>query len=813
MSEIDYPYVNVALPIPGASVYSYAVPEGMRALLQVGHRVLVPLRGRQVTGVVVERAVDAPAHALKPISDVLDEIPLLAPGQMAFLEWLARYYKASLGEVLRAALPSGIEQEELRYAEITDEGRRTAASYEHDGLGHRGEIRLALLAQLARAGTESCRSLLKREGRASTTDLLALERRQLLSLAYRFKKGLVSEKEEQLLSLVARPDGKLSAAQEAIISLLEERKEITRTEFRRHFPKRADTMKRLIERGAVAVTHTRVFRDPFQGEAVIPHDAPQLTDNQRAVLETIVGLPERQFSPVLLHGVTGSGKTEIYLRMVQQVIQRGGCALLLVPEISLTPQLAARVRGRFGDQVALLHSGLGRGIRYDQWMRIRSGAVKIVLGARSALFAPLEHLGVIIVDEEHDGSFKQEEAPRYHARDCALMLGKLKGCPVILGSATPALESYHNALAGRYRLLTMPHRVTPQPLPQVEVVDLRGLTPGEDSDPYRFLVSPQLEAAIRQVLAGREQALLFLNRRGFATVLLCKLCGHTVECNNCSIAMTYHQRKGCLVCHYCDERRAIPETCPKCQSPHMGRLGFGTERIESICQRLFPEARIARMDRDTTRGKQLRTLLDDFRDKKIDLLIGTQMLAKGHDFPGVTLVGVIAADTGLNFPDFRAGERTFQLLTQVAGRAGRGKKPGRVLIQTYSAEHYVLRHALSHDFEGFFAREIAHRREANYPPFSYLAMIRLSGDNARDVEEEARRIASALSQIVDPQQLRVMGPAVAPIERLRGQTRWQLLLKARKRSALHQALDHLLASHRTPAAVRIVIDIDPSDMM
>ncbi len=500
----------------------------------------------------------------------------------------------------------------------------------------------------------------------------------------------------------------------------------------------------------------------------------------------------------------------MYLQFIARELKEGKNALVLVPEISLTPQLAARFRARFGDQVAVLHSGLSEAERFGQWRLIRKGQLRIVVGARSAVFAPLGNLGVIIVDEEHDPSFKQETGVRYNARDLALMRARSCNAVAVLGSATPSMESFRGAGQGRLSLLTMRNRATPRPLPRVEVVDLRTYKTGKEG-----ILSAPLAAALEEALANKEQAILFLNRRGFSSFVLCKSCGHIIRCRNCSVSMTYH-RKGRerIICHYCGYAEGLPTRCPACAADKLGLMGLGTERVEEVISARFPGARVARLDRDTAQGKGLRAILAAVRKREVDILVGTQMVTKGHDFPDVTLVGVICADLGLHFPDFRAGERTFQLLTQVAGRAGRGERPGRVLVQTYSPQHASLRCAREHDYEAFFDQEVRQRGELGYPPEGHLTSVHLNGPKpdevaraARDLAREARRLSS--------DDVSILGPTEAPLQKLKGKTRWLMLLKANERKPLRQLVLGLkaLVAEKDLGKVRVHFDIDPLSML
>jgi primosomal protein N' (replication factor Y) len=517
------------------------------------------------------------------------------------------------------------------------------------------------------------------------------------------------------------------------------------------------------------------------------------------------------FAPFLLHGVTGSGKTEVYLRVIAAALAAGRTALVLVPEISLTPQLAARFRARFGDLVAILHSGLSESARLGEWSRLRRGDARIAVGARSAVFAPLAELGVIVVDEEHDGSFKQDEGVRYHARDVALVRAQRAGAVCVLGSATPSLETAAHAERGAYRKLTLTQRPTARPMPAVEIVDLRTYVPDGDA-----MLSAPLRAAIGETLAAGDQTILFLNRRGFATFVLCRGCGHAFRCPHCSVSLTYHRHSDRLACHYCGFAQRVPEACPACGATGtIERKGLGTEKVADAIAAAFPAARVARLDRDVASGAKVEAVLSRVARREVDVLVGTQMVTKGHDFPGVTLVGVLCADTGLNLPDFRAAERTFQLLAQVAGRAGRGDRPGRVMIQTYRPRTPAVLAAAAHDYASFFAAESAARAELGYPPHGRLIAVRVDGADAHEVAGAAQRLAELATAAVrrmDAGQVEIRGPVPAPLERLRNRTRWQVWLRSADRHALRRVARSLLAADLV-GSVRVGLDVDPMSAM
>jgi primosomal protein N' (replication factor Y) (superfamily II helicase) len=619
----------------------------------------------------------------------------------------------------------------------------------------------------------------------------------------------VSILREPLYAAAAREELPAGARQQAIFARVRAEGPLPLSTLRAAFAAPYGPLKRLVELGFLTVGETERRRDPFLDQPVTA-DAPAApTAEQAAALSRIrEALACGAFRSQLLHGVTGSGKTEVYLQAIAGALESGRRALVLVPEIALTPQLVGRFRARFGGKrgIAVLHSGLSDGERYDAWRAIIEGSVEIVIGARSAVFAPLTEVGIIVVDEEHEASYKQAEGFRYHARDLALLRGQMEGATVLLGSATPALTTYQRAQEGQLDYLPLTGRVGGRPLPAVELLDLR-------ENPPAGVLAPPLAEALTAVVARGEQALLLLNRRGFAPFLLCADCGTTFRCPNCEITLTFHQGERQLRCHYCDYRERPAELCPRCNGINIVPQGAGTERLEEELAALLPGARIARMDRDTTSRKgSHRSLVERMLAGEIDVLVGTQMVAKGHDFPNVTLVGVASADASLNLPDFRSAERTFALLSQVAGRAGRGAKPGRVLIQTFSPDHYALECAATHDYAAFAEQELAFRRELGYPPFGHLVNLIFSGNDAIKVEAAAARLAADLA----PQAagVELLGPAPCPLARLRGRHRRQLLLKAEARPPLRRLLAYLPPLQKAlPATVSLAVDVDPVDML
>ena len=727
----------------------------------VGARVLVPLGPRVVTGVVMEVGSKAGPSGgggdvgeVKPVRQVLDTDAFVPESVVDLARWTAEYYAAGPGDTITAVVPPKA---------------RGARSDAH---------KTRRMAAITAAGLEVLQSAVADDsGRGEAT----------------------SRQREALALLAGVPDGMPTA-------------ELTGRGMS------SDVLARLARRGFIAFRSDRVDRDPFE-TATLPgapdaaHAGRPLTAEQMAALDRLTALAQADaFRVALLHGVTGSGKTELYLRLAAATRARGRRALVLVPEIALTPAVATLFRDAFGAGVAVQHSGLSDGERHDQWQRIRRGDVDVVIGTRSAVFAPLERVGLIVVDEEHDASYKQEESPRYNGRDVAIVRGQRAGALVVLGSATPSMESYFNAKAGRYERVVLERRVLDRPLAAVTVVDMR----------EEFAVAGPdvvLSRALVEALAARhdrgEQALVLLNRRGYSTAVFCRQCAGTLDCPNCSVSLVVHGEGSSrrARCHYCNYTSRIPSACPSCAGPYLEQAGYGTERVEAEVKRACPGARVARLDRDAIRRKgALTSLLSRFRSGAIDVLVGTQMVAKGHDFPRVTLVGVVSADVGLGMADFRASERTFQLLTQVVGRAGRGEEPGEAIVQTIYPGHYSIQLACRQDYRAFFDRELVFRRAMRYPPIVPLINVVVRGRTFSAAMDDASRIVEHVRQYCGPSELRVLGPAPAPIGKLRGEYRAQFLIKGTTRRMMRDALRAALAAS-PELARRVVVDVDPVSVL
>lgn len=749
-------FCEVALPKPVFQTFVYRVPPSLRGRVVPGVRVRVPFGRRSEIGLVQSVAETAPGRPVRDIGEVLDSEPVVSPALMSLCRWTSEYYAAPPGLVYRAALPPGML----------------------------GDTAPAGSAQLKRQVIELI---------AETPTLL--ERDAVFGRARR---------QRQAFETLEAIGGSAPVAH-----------------LETHYGFARAVLRGLVDRGLASISLEAVTRDPFAGDGKDVELPKHLNPKQTEVLAGLVELTGKASPGVaLLRGVTGSGKTVVYLRLIASILERGRSAIVLVPEIALTPQTVQRFRAAFGDQVAVLHSALSTGERHDAWRSIRAGEKRVVVGTRSAIFAPVPDPGVIILDEEHDGSYKQSDTPRYHARALAAVRGREEGALVVLGSATPSLESWHNATEGLYSLFELPERATPHPLPAVDTVDLREVRARalEEGKPPESIVSPRLREAVAERLERGEQSILLLNRRGYSTFLQCPACGKVWSCPSCNVSLTFHRARARLLCHHCGHEDHVPHRCDACGEEDLVFTGIGTEQVEKRVSEVFPSARILRMDVDTTGSKGAHgRLLEQVRRGEVDILLGTQMIAKGLDFPGVTLVGVINADVGLNLPDFRASERTFQLLAQVAGRAGRGGEPGEVLVQTARPHHPALRSALRHDYSSFARGEIEDREAPGYPPHRRLVNLIASGPSEERVALAAERMAETARELAAANSMPdidVVGPAPCPIDRIRGRWRWHFLLKGARPASLGTLIRHLARHHgQLSAGLRLEIDRDPEALL
>jgi primosomal protein N' (replication factor Y) len=808
-------FCDVAVPLPLEGVFTYRIGDNGSEPV-VGGRVLVPFRSERLAGVVTRLHDTPPSVETKTVLDVLDPRPVLDAELLRLGEWIAQYYLAPIGEVLRGMLPLTADVKRAYIYNVTDLGREvlyksaTTGSSLRSKKSHEDQAaELRVLDYLANREGVSEGSL--RAARPTRSILSGLLRKKWIT-RQDASSARDSRRVQKVAVLKERAPAKMTPQQKRIVEILEQRGGRTPLEELWSQDGSRSALHTLVKRGAVEICEEPMVFHVSGLKAKSSLDFA-LNREQSAAREKILeAIAARKFKVALLHGVTGSGKTAVYLSAMQSVLAEGRSAILLVPEIGLTPAAAANLHNLFGDEVAILHSALSPDERAEQWRRIRAGDARIVVGTRSAVFAPVRDLALIVVDEEHDSSYKQEENPRYHGRDVAVMRGKLTGAAVVLASATPSLESYHNARQGRYELIELRQRVEQRPLPEVEIVDMRAEfhETGEER-----IFSRQLAQEVRERLQRNQQAMILLNRRGYSPVVLCRACGETVQCRDCAIALTHHKRANTLICHYCGYRRSVPRLCPKCNSEHVFFLGTGSEKLEERLHQEFPRARIGRLDRDTVRRREdFERVLSAFDAGELDLLVGTQMIAKGHDVHGVTLVGVVGADFALGFPDFRAAERTFQLLTQVAGRAGRGHLAGKVILQTYFPDHYAIQYAAAHDYDAFCEKELRFRKWMNYPPFTAVANLIVRSDNL----ERALQYSGELGQWFGKNKargLRVMGPAAAPIVRLKRDYRYHFVLKSESREALNTSLRAMLkysAERKIPRS-HLIVDVDAVSLL
>jgi len=808
-------FCDVAIPVPLDMVFTYRVADGVQPV--VGGRVLVPFRQKRDVGVVTELHDRAPKVKTKHVLSVLDNAPLLDEQLLRLGQWIAKYYLAPVGEVFRTMLPLSAEFKRNIQYRITSEGEKALHLAGMSGSSARSrrtpdeqlaEFRvLDFLTQRENAKAEAVRSAT----RASQALLDGMVRKKWIA------REDVSELRDAARTVrwavLKSTEGKLNTNQQALIDALSSSGgRMTVEDLQKlRFPR--SSLGTLVRRGLVEIAEEPA---EFAVSKAKPRRSPlsfQFNAAQQEALDAIrKQVAVARFAGILLHGVTGSGKTAVYLAAMREVLESGRSAILLVPEIGLTPAVAADLHQVFGQEVAILHSALSDKERAEQWHRIKRGEARVVVGTRSAVFAPVANLALIIVDEEQDASYKQEETPRYHARDVAVMRAKMVNAVVVVGSATPSLESYFNAKSHKYTLLEMPDRVEQRPLPEVEIIDMRREF---QETGHEQVISRKLVQEIGHRLERKEQAMVLLNRRGYSPLVLCRACGKTLECKNCAIALTHHKRSHRMECHYCGYAAPVPKTCVHCGSEYVYFLGTGSEKLEELLHGIFPQARIGRLDRDTVRGRDdFERVLNALNAGELDLLVGTQMIAKGHDIHGVTLVGVVSADAALGFPDFRAAERTFQLLTQVAGRAGRGETPGKVILQAFFPDHYAVQYAAQHDFIGFYEKELRFRSWMRYPPYSALANVLVRSDKLDDALQWSGTLGKWLDK-TNHEGIRVLGPAPAPILRLKRDYRYHFVLKAASREKLNALLRAMIAysTQQKIPRTQVIVDVDPVWLM
>ncbi len=821
-------FAEVAIPLNVHQTFTYRLPDSFAANAKPGCRALVPFGKQLLTGYIVEiyewleeTGRDSEGYEIKDVEELFDPEPLVTPELLDLTKWIADYYYAPWGEVIKTCLPAGINAEAETIISITNEGRAalTASSAKRS----QSTTKMQALALVAEEGMTTASAMAKQFNKARAAAVIReLERAGYVTVARQMQSAQVKPKRQQAVRLIERApiEGSkpLNEQQEKVIKALFDASEpVAFAQLAELAGVSASVIRTLEKRGYVEVYTREVRRNPlahlnnFRGDEGA---GLTLTAKQQSALDQISEkLNEGKYTTFLLHGVTGSGKTEVYMRAMRAALNKGKTALMLVPEISLTPMFARRLRAHFGDAVAILHSSLSDGERLDEWNRIRQGEARVCIGARSAVFAPLENIGLLVVDEEHEASYKQEESPRYHGRDTAIMRANRAEAVVILGSATPSMESFHNAQTGKYHYIRLDERIGGRELARVEIVDMREVFTRHGK---QQVFSDEMKEAIRENHERGEQTLALLNRRGYSSFTLCRSCGHTARCPNCDVTLTYHKSDARLVCHYCNHQERVPARCPECDGPFIYYVGEGTEQIEALLKEMYPNMRISRLDRDTTRRRgAFEKLLGEFATGEIDLMVGTQMIAKGHDFHNVTLVCVVSVDAGLGMPDFRSGERTFQLLTQVAGRAGRGEKAGRVIIQSYHTEHYALEFAREQNYEKFYDHEINFRRNMRYPPFTALINVLVKHSEFTKAASLATDLARSIKTADAENVLRVLGPAPAPIARLKGEHRLQVLIKTRYRREAREALDAaMLKLKEAGEDLRMAtVEVDPVSLM
>lgn len=758
-------FLDIVFNLPVEKTFTYTMPDSLKDRVSVGKRVIAPFgRKRQAVGYIVGISEQHKGnYQLKDIIDVIDEQVVITPELMHLAKWIATYYLSSLGETLGCAVPYKPQMHTRDVKIVSLKGQLTEGLSLTEGIPPEG-------LKLSKAQAKAIQ-IVTAAGEIPLNELIPHPKVTQASLLAELADDMPINEPASCPS-------------------------ITRS-----------TINTLVKKGLLDISSKQEYRSPYRHYSISRSIPPSLTLHQaKASSEISASIKAEKFGAFLLHGVTGSGKTEVYLQAIEQALSINKTSLVLVPEISLTPQTVERFVERFGQRVAVLHSRLSDGERYDEWQRVLKKEAEIVIGARSAVFAPLNRLGLLIVDEEHESSYKQfDTSPRYHARDVAVVRAKHENATIILGSATPSLESFYNTQIGKYHHLSLPARIDERPMPHVEIIDMK-----EEKEMF----SIRLQQAIAQRIKDNQQTIIFLNRRGFAPFIQCRCCGLILKCPNCEITLTYHLTDKRLKCHYCDYHQPAPQSCPKCYGENIRYSGIGTQKVVEELHRLFPEARIARMDVDTTSAKgSHERILNSFRSGELDILVGTQMIAKGHDFPNVTLVGVVSSDIGLNMPDFRSCEKTFSLLTQVAGRAGRGQIQGEVIIQTYSPQHYSIQAAINHNYQGFYYQEIGFRQQLHYPPFTHLLNILIRGKDQEQAYQISMLIVTQLKKNNLHSDILILGPAVCSLSKIKGHFRYHILLKSSKLQQMRKLATKSIQELSLPNSMDIIMDMDPADML
>lgn len=836
-------YANVAFPIAVDQLFTYTVPQHLEEIVKPGVRVLASFHRSLEEGVVVERIneTDLSSDQIKNISECLDDEPTYSEDLLTLTKWMADYYLSSWGSALFCAVPSAVRNQKLQVVQLCPDYKPPIGKIQKQivtVLEAEGPLSPNQLAQKAGLSPSNLRTKINTLREKSVIDLIVTHKPKATTKTTKVASLTLPTEEitAEIQKLTSGEDGYGGTKNEhgkhkghvadikhakILQILIEEGEPVTTSELTKQTKTSLSLLQTLERRGFITIESVAVVRNPLSSQHVVPSKPHDLNPAQlEAFTEINKGLQSDNISKqtYLLHGVTGSGKTEVYMRAIAQILDSGKSVIVLVPEISLTPQTASRFLGRFGKRVAVLHSRLSDGERFDQWYRVHKGDADIVIGPRSAVFAPVRNLGLLIIDEEHSDSYKSDTSPRYHAREVAKKRAEIASCPLLLGSATPSLESFYNAKNGTYRLLSLPARVMDRKMPDVHIVDMRN----ELKTGNRSIFSERLKFAIAKRLLIQQQIILFLNRRGHSSYVFCRTCGYAERCENCSISLTFHFETKTLVCHHCGHKREINTLCPECDSPainYFGRKGFGTESVEREVQKLYPDANVKRFDADSTAKKNAHEqILTAFENREIDILIGTQMVAKGLDFPNVTLVGVIVADTALNLPDFRASEQTFSLLTQVAGRSGRAETAGEVIIQTYMPDHYCISAAQEHAYIDFYEKEVESRSPLQYPPFSHMARLLLRGKDENDVIDAAHNISNHLEilQADNFPDVKILGPAPAPLSKIDGKFRWHFMLRSKHVDNISQLLQSLIADlppEIKSNAIECIMDIDPTNAL